>query len=205
MPLGQVLAAAGEQPEPVTEPAEQRLRREQPGPGGGQLDGQGQPVEECAHLRHCGRVGLGQLEPPPGHSGAGHEQLDRLGLPQGLEGVLVLVLQGEQQPAGDQHPQPRAGPEQPGDRAPAVQDLLEVVEDHQHALVADVPGKRLTRRLQPLERDPEHPGDLGEDAIAVPDQGQVHEERAGREVVDRCCRHGTGEPGLPDPRPDRSP
>ena len=62
LPLGQVADPAGKHAEPLTQPRGQRLRGQQPDPGCGQLDGQRQPVQPAADLRHRAGVAYGQLE-----------------------------------------------------------------------------------------------------------------------------------------------
>ncbi len=55
-------AAPGEQGEPVGQAVEDLLRREDPGPDRGELDGQWQAVEPTDQVGHCRPVGGGQLE-----------------------------------------------------------------------------------------------------------------------------------------------
>ena len=55
-------AAASEQGEPVGQAVEDLLRREDPGPDRGELDGQRQAVEPADQVGHCRLVGGGQLE-----------------------------------------------------------------------------------------------------------------------------------------------
>ena len=70
---------ADEQPEAVGEPIADLLRGEHPRPGGGQLDGQGYPVEPMADLGHRrGQRLVRHLEVGAGLAGALDEQPDGL-------------------------------------------------------------------------------------------------------------------------------
>ncbi len=82
-------AAAGQQAEAIIQPGSDLIQREDPDPRRGQLDGERDPVEAAADLRHRGRVLLGERE--LGQHGARpvHEQLHRLG---GLDGVEIARL-----------------------------------------------------------------------------------------------------------------
>ena len=78
--------AAGEEPQPIAEPLQDRLRAEHPDPGRGQLDRQGQAVEAHADLGHRRRVGVVHREVGPHGHGALDEQGDR------LEGAQLLQV-----------------------------------------------------------------------------------------------------------------
>ena len=62
LPRRQIVGAAGEQVEPLLEPAEDRLRREQLDARGRELDRERQAVEAAADPGHRGRVLVGELE-----------------------------------------------------------------------------------------------------------------------------------------------
>ena len=62
LPLGRVARAGGEHVERVVEPLEQRFRRQEPQPGGGELERERQAVEAPADGRDGGRVLGRQLE-----------------------------------------------------------------------------------------------------------------------------------------------
>ena len=62
LPLRQIAAAAGQERQAPVEPRQERCRWQQIRAGGRQLDGQRQPVEPPADLRHDRRIGLRQRE-----------------------------------------------------------------------------------------------------------------------------------------------
>ena len=130
--------------------AQHRLRREQPDAGGGQLDGQRQPVQATADLGDGRRVLVGEREvgltaPRPldeqghrrvaGASGSARRRLPSVGQRQRRHRELVLAAQLQRRPAGHQHLQARARRQQLGDDRRGGAGLLEVVQQQQQALV----------------------------------------------------------------------
>ena len=87
--VGQVGGAAGEQAEAVVEPAQHRLRRQQPHARRGELDGERQPVEPPAELGDG--PGVAAVEREVGHQrpGAADEQRHR-----GVAGELARAAAG---------------------------------------------------------------------------------------------------------------
>ena len=160
-------------PEVLTQPGRQLPERERTQLGRGQLDGQWQPVELAADLRH-GRPVLGVEGEPRRHGGGpldeqGHARVPRLGA-----AVVRLPLLGyaqrrhvpdvlgghpEHPPAGTQHPQPRRRAQRPvGERRAFVDEVLAVVQDQQHLPVPDMLEEGIGQR--PFGRpDPEFLGD----------------------------------------------
>ena len=148
LPFGQVTRSAGQNAHPVIEPGQQRLRGQQPDPGGGQLDGQRQAVQPTADLGDGPDVAPGQLEARGFGAGPGREQanrgvvLERRGVP-GRAGrrdgkrrhrEFVLAAEPEHGAAGHQDHQARARGQQVGDDSSARGHLLEVVQDQQELL-----------------------------------------------------------------------
>ena len=79
--LGQVPAAAREEPEPVVEPPRDPARAEEPDARGGELDRERQPVEPPDDLRHVGGVVGGEREVRADGHRPLHEQPHGLGRP----------------------------------------------------------------------------------------------------------------------------
>ena len=144
-------APAAEELEPLAEPREQRLRRQQLDARRGELDRERQPVEPHAELRDRRRVlvrhgearrdgprALERTAPPPrtatsassGGSDRGSGKRER----RDREGVLGGDAQ--RRAARHEHLHAGRGVEQIAHRARRVEQLLEVVEDEQHALAA---------------------------------------------------------------------
>ena len=113
LPFGQVTRPGGQQAHPVIEPREQRARRQQPDPGGGQLDGQRQAVQPAADLgdelgivawsarspaprRGRGPRTGGPRRPSPPAPGAGRRNRKR------RHYELVFAAEPQHGPAGDQ-------------------------------------------------------------------------------------------------------
>jgi hypothetical protein len=108
----------GQQREAPLQAGQDLLGGQDPGAGGGRLDGQGQPVEPGGDLGHRRGVLGGQPELRPDRLGALDEQPDRLGSAEGVEvrgpprigqvqrrdDQLLLAPEGERGPGGDQHP-----------------------------------------------------------------------------------------------------
>jgi hypothetical protein len=188
---GEVAGAAGEEgealPGGVAQAGEQGLGRQQLDPGGGQLEGQGQPVQEAADLgdgdavlRREGEVrarGPGALD-EEAHRGAAADRgrvrlAGRLGEGQGRDGVLELGAEAQRGAAGDQDAQRRGGRQQVGDEGGGVEHLLEVVEHEQHPAPAAAPVR--AAGLAPLG---EHVGE-GAGRIAGDGLAEVHGDGRG--------------------------
>lgn len=59
---GPIARAACQQFEPIAQPAEERLRRQEFDARGGELNCQGQAIQPSAYIRHSGRVRVGNLK-----------------------------------------------------------------------------------------------------------------------------------------------
>ena len=119
--------------------------------------------------------------------------------------VLLLARDVEDRPARDEHLDVRRGAQQVGDDRGGRDDLLEVVEDEQEALVAQPVGERIrrsagrrSRRARPTAGDP------GRDEHRVADRLERHEEDAVGEVVRRTRRELRATAGSCRSRPARS-
>src|SRR5664279_398808 len=75
--LRQVARAAREEAESVAQPLEHRLRRQDPDPGCGKLDGERQAIQTAADRCHRLRVGLSQHEGRLDRLGTAKEEVDR--------------------------------------------------------------------------------------------------------------------------------
>ena len=217
LPLGQVPGPAGQQAEPLVKPRRQGLRRQQPDPGRGQLDGQRQPVQPAADLRDRRRVAAGQLEARVRGVRPLGEQAHRGVAPQlfGVRGraggrdrqrrhrELVLAGQPQHRPAGHQHHQARSGRQQPGQQRSRPQHLLEIVQRQQQPPGPQVrtPGRRSAARPTCSTRAPRR-------SRAPP--GPPPTPRPARRTARRRRNPGpaAGPPrpsaGSSRPRPDRS-
>ena len=77
LPVRQIVHPAGQHRQPLAQLVQQRRRGQQPGPGCGQFNGQGQPFQPPADLRyHLGRRGVQRQFGTRG-AGALHEELHR--------------------------------------------------------------------------------------------------------------------------------
>ncbi len=164
LPAWEVLRAADKKFERAVEAPSHRLRRQELRACRRQLDREGQPVEPRAHLRDCSGVSVVELE--LGVDGAGSRGEEAHGVVRGqlLEAQAragfrwsewrhrVLVLRGEpeRRAARGEHEQPRRGRQQTGDEPDVRHELLEVVEQEQHAPVAEVGREHVLQRLARL-------------------------------------------------------
>ena len=76
--LGRIPRPTGEEGQPLLQTGQHRLRREHAHPRRGQLDGQGQPVQAPADLRHRRRIVVGEGEVGFDGLGARDEEPHRL-------------------------------------------------------------------------------------------------------------------------------
>ncbi len=148
----------GEQGQPAVDPPQQLPGRQDADLSGGELDGQGQPVELRAQGRHRGQDVVGQLEGGYDEPGPVGEQPYRragahvlvpgtgtgVGVRDGERADRVQRLAGDPQrlPARRQYPQLPAGAQQGGEpvRAPLEYGFLPYA-DRRHDRVQDVrPG-----------------------------------------------------------------
>ncbi len=129
------------------EPSGDRVGRQVPGPGGGQLDRKGQAVELASDPRHRRGILASQAKIRPDGGRAVDEEAHSIRLTQrrwivrtlfrwGRElGNLVLVLARhiERHAAGDEHRDMGAGGEDLDQRRSRFEDLFEIIDDEQTA------------------------------------------------------------------------
>ena len=213
LPIGNALAPGRQDLQAMLEAGEQSGRRQHLGPGGGQLDGQRQTVEARDDRGDRAELVLGRLETGPGDPGTIHEQRDGPALAQRLggsgvgqvrnverrDGILLLSVEPEGAPAGDQHLDPRGGLQQPVHERCRVEDLLEVVEHEEHGPVAQVLGEGLGRGpvagLDETERAGHDRGDQARLAHLI----ESHEERPVDERRPQLLGRSDREAGLARP------
>jgi hypothetical protein len=130
---------------------EDLLRRECDHAGRSQLDRERQMVEPAADV---GDDSV-RLEAGDSRTRPGIEELDGLLLDERRDGVLLLAGHVQGLSAGNHDLHVRAGGYEPGHVRPGVDDMLEVVEEHEHSLVADMP-RELALRAEHLRRLLEH-------------------------------------------------
>ena len=178
--FGQVAGAPGQQRQPALEPLQDLGRRERLHPGGGELERERQLVEPAAD--RCHRVAV--LEAGIDGPRAGEEEADPFLRRERRHGVLLLAGQVKRLPARDQQLEAGAGAEQLPQRAGRLDHLLEVVEQDEQPLVADVLGElgprpeRLRRRREHELRVPQRRKRHPPDALGIP-------LRAGRGCLER--------------------
>jgi len=148
LPRRQVACPAHQQGQALVKARQQRARRQHLDPGGGELDGQRQPVQAVADRGDRGGVLRGEREVGPDAPRPLHEQAHRRRLPQRLDrgearrvgvgqgqrrhGELLLAARPQQGAARHQHTQRRAPLQQVDDEPRCLHDLFEVVEHQQH-------------------------------------------------------------------------
>ena len=137
LPLGRVARTAGEQLRAGARAGRASLGGEHLDPRGGQLDREREAVEAAADLGD----GLGSLEAGCHLSRAGSEQRDRLLLGKRRHRVLVLGADVERLAARDEDRHLLRLCEQLGQPRCRLDELLEVVEDEQRPLAAQVLGE----------------------------------------------------------------
>jgi hypothetical protein len=188
--------SAGEQAEPVLEPVQDLLGREHPDPGGGQLDGQRDPVEAGADLGHDGGGGVRHGEVRPGLHGPVDEEPHRVvaaqrfhragvaleGQRQGRDPPGHLATDPEGLPAGGHDGNAGTGPQDRlAHRRAGVEDVLAVVQDHQEIPGGQMGGEALGGGAPGGVADLEHA-----------QHGLGHQCRVGQ----RCELHPPGSVGM---------
>ena len=208
--LVEVFGAAGEKLQPLIETAQEDGRGERTDARRGQLNREREPVQAEADLRDGLSVLAREREVRGGGVSALHEQSHGLG---GLDfceirptfqvgeserrnGIRVLPGQMERCPARRQDAKPRGRCEQAGDCRRGCEEVLEVVQDEQELLVADIVGQRLQGRLARVLAEAECPRDRGGHELPVLDGRERDEEDAVREPLDQVCGYLEREPCL---------
>ncbi len=129
MPVGSRAVAAAQQGEPVVEAAVDVLDRHRAHPGGGELDGQGEPVEPAHDTQHRGRV---ERDTGPRGPGSLPEQLGCRVVVELREGEDPLGGDREGRPGRGHHAQAGARRHQEGHEVgDGLDHVLAVVEDEQ--------------------------------------------------------------------------
>ena len=208
--LRQVAGAAAERLEAAGEPIPERVGREEVEAGGRELDCKRQPVEAAADLGDRGGVVVGQPEVRPDAASPLDEQLDRLELAEVVgRGARrsrwerqrrnrhhVLASHAQRLAARHEHLQARAVGEQPDERRRGNRHLLEVVEDDQDLLRAELAAQLVERRALGGVAEADRGRDQGEHGVAVGCRDEFDEVDAVGEPVDLVGGGADGEPGL---------
>ena len=210
--LRQVPRARGEQREVVLEPRDDLFGRQELDPCGGELDGQRHPVEPRGDPADCRRVCIRELECGSHRAGTGQEQLGgfetlerrrrhraqvggqvqplQLGQPRRVgwrrqpgDGELLLAVDAQGGPAGDEDPQARRASEHLGQHRGRVDHLLEVVEDEQHPAFAQRLGNAVDHGPVRLVGHADRARNGRRDQLPFPDRFQRDEPDAVGEVV----------------------
>ena len=184
-----VLRAAGQQRQPLVEPAQQRLGRERPHPRRRELDRERQAVEPGADLRDGLGVLLGDPEVGRRRLGPLGEERDRVRRPELGDAVGLLAVEAERRAAGGQQLQAgRLGQAGSTSGRRRRQHLLEVVEHEQELLVAQVLDQRLERALARLLAQAERLRDRRHDELRLPHRRELDEGSAAREPLAHAGR-----------------
>jgi len=155
--IWQVTAPACQQAQRMLQPLKDRLRRQQPDPRRGQLDGQRQAVKPAHDLGHHGGVPL--INGKARHRGRGPlgEQPHRFARSDGLrtgerivlrdfqwrDRALLLTRHAQRRAAAHHDPQSARGCQQLGHHRCGRQQMLKVVQDQQELAIPQVTGQVL--------------------------------------------------------------
>ena len=225
--LRQVPRARREQREVVLEPGDDLFGRQELDARRGKLDGQRHPVQPRGDPADRRRVGVRELEGGSHRAGTGHEQLGRfeplqrcrghgaqfgrqvqafeLREARGIRwrgqsghGELLLAVDAQRSPAGDEDPQARRAGEHLGQHRGRVDHLLEVVEDEQHLAVAQRLGDAVDHGPVRLVGHADRSSDGRRDQLPFTDRLQRDEPDPVGEVVGGGRRNLQGQPRLAD-------
>jgi len=201
---------AGEQGQPLLQPGQDDRRSEQVAAGGGQLDGQGQPVQAGANLGNGWRGRLGQRDARvhrfrPGDKQANGLRVDHLSAGpwrrqrHRRDRIHPLTAHPQRRATGDEQRHVRTGAEQLDQHRRGVGNLLKVVE-HQQA-----PASRQVR-AQPLDQgttvafpETQAVSDGGEHQRWIRHRGQGDKPHPIGERWPRRFSDRQRQPGLADP------
>ena len=167
---------AGQQPERIAQGAQDLVGRQRPNARSGQLDGQRQSVEATADLGDDLRVLRCHAELGLGAARAVTEQFQGV-VGERQRGHPPAHLSGhpDRFTTGGEQRQGRAHPQQPGDDVGrGVQQVLAVVEEHQHLAVADEVRDHVHRCLAGLVGQTQRAGDGDGHQIRICDRCEVH-------------------------------
>jgi hypothetical protein len=191
----------------------QRVHRERPQPGGGQLQRQREAVEAGADLDHGLPVRLGEGEARVGGACPVDEQRDRIGPRQvrqwqrrtgcgdrqWRDGQQLLAGDPQRGATGGEDLQCRAGGEEGGDAGGGLDHLLDVVEEKQE--LTGLERRRHRRGQWPVSAfaHAERLGDRRRHQRRVADGGEVDEDGAVGEGRGDVVGDRQGEAGFADP------
>ena len=201
----QVTAPAGQQPQRMLQPLQDRLRRQQPDPRRSQLDRQRQAIQPAhdpgdrggvlpAHgeARHHGRRPLGEQP----HRLTGHGRPGRCRRARGLlwEGqrrdrAFLLARDAQRRAAAHHDPEIAGAAQQLRHHRGGRQQVLEVVQDDQEPAVPQVMNQMLGQRPPLRIRQPDALGDRRENQPGIPDRRQPDEVHP----IGIIARHARGE------------
>jgi hypothetical protein len=209
MTLVGVARAAGEI-EPPAKPCVYELRGDEPCLRGGQLDGEGKPVEGTDDCRNDLQVGI--VRRPAGRRGAGREQAHGIGSPDCVRVTLagggkrerrdaedVLSRDVEPRPARRQHGDPCSAREEIPHRRCRSEHVLHVVEHEKHLARGEVLPQGLGDRGVGAHRDSERLRNGGEHLLGVGERGEQDGDDTVRKSVDHTAGRLEGQSRLADP------
>ena len=194
--LRAVARARGEELERVVEAVAQSFRSEQADARSGELEREWESVEAPADLRDRFGVIL-TTEARARRLGAGREERDGIGCGQRLDGIEALSGDAERNATRDEKLEPRAAGDQRGHVGRGVDDLLEVVEDEEHAPIADERGDAVDDRALLGLLDVERGSECGKEVGGVGDVREADERGAVGKLRRQAMRELDREAGLP--------
>jgi hypothetical protein len=90
----------------------------------------------------------------------------------------MLAVDAQRCATGDEHAQPRGGGQHLSDQRCGFEQVLEVIQNQEQALVAQPGREQLLRRLAAALLETKRLRDRGGDDLRVVDRGQAHHEDA---------------------------
>nr|WP_238439381.1 hypothetical protein [Microbacterium sp. JZ31] len=212
MAVGQVPGGRGEERQALLEPLRDADRGEQPHLRGGELDRERQPLESSADVGDRGRVlgrelevGLHGLRPvdEEGAGGGAAHPLDA-GVGDGVRHAERLHLEDalpsdpQHRAARDEQRHRRRDVEQPHEQRCRLHDLLEVVENEQHAPARERSRDALLERRLAGVADAEHVCDRRQQQSRLEHPLERKEVPSVREQIRGLPRDLDREPALAD-------
>ena len=205
-----IARALGQQCEPFAESPEESLWTQHSHPRGTKLDRKRKSVEPGTDLRDRRSVLARQLELGLHRLRAREEELHRLvrrknrrrlglakvGHGERRHGIFVLAREVKRRAARDECLQIRCRGEKRANSRAGIEELLEVVEDEEEVLVAQVVLQRLGERLAGPFPHRKRLGDRRDEEMRIADRGEVDEEDSVLEIRDQFRRHLERETGL---------
>jgi hypothetical protein len=166
------------------------VRRKQPDPRGGQLDGQGQAVQAPADGGDIGGVAVSDAEAGPGQAsvldkqarGFAGRHLLRSHIcrqPERRHRLLLLAQQVQRPPGRGQHDQVGRGRQQLGHHLGRAVQLLQVVQHEQGRAVTEIAG----HHLRAVGADAQTAGDSLPHHLGIANSRQRDEEHSVRELL----------------------